>query len=222
MSTRLDEQSRAAHKAMPITFEEWLQWDDEGGLTEWVDGEVIHFMPATELHQRLSGFLEALLRMFAQLYGLGKVRTGPYAMRAVPGGKGREPDVMFVATENLSRMQNDYLHGPADLVVEIISDDSMERDRATKFYEYQDAGVREYWIVDPRANRQRADFYVLDPQGRYQPVPIDPNGTYHSTVLGQFWMRIEWLWQDEPNALAALAEIVGRDQLAAALGRLTA
>src|SRR5438132_103392 len=83
------------------------------------NGEVITFMPATELHQRLVSFLERLLGLFTQLYDLGKVRIGPYAMRAVPGGKGRESDVMFVATENLSRMQNDYLHGPADLVVEI-------------------------------------------------------------------------------------------------------
>src|SRR5438270_5470180 len=101
MTTRLDAQSMPAPKAMPITFEEWLQWDSEGGFSEWVDGVVITFMPATELHQRLAGFLETLLSLFAQLHGLGKVRTGPYAMRAVPGGKGREPDVMFVATENL-------------------------------------------------------------------------------------------------------------------------
>jgi Uma2 family endonuclease len=35
------------------------------------------------------------------------------------------------------------------------------------------AGVREYWILDPRPGYERADFYVLDEQGRYRPVPVD-------------------------------------------------
>lgn len=221
MSTRLDEHATTPRKPMPITFEEWLTWDQEGGLSEWMDGEVVQLMPATELHQRLVGFLDRLIGLFAQIYRLGEVRTGPYAMRAVPGKAGREPDVMFIATENLARMQNDYLHGPADLVVEIISEDSLERDRATKFYEYQDAGVREYWIIDPRPNWQRVDFYLLDEAGRYQPIPIGSDGTYHSTVVGGFWLRIDWLWQDEPDALRALSDIVGPERLMAALQRST-
>ena len=77
--------------------------------------------------------------------------------------------------------------------------------------------MREYWIIDPRPGKQRADFYVLDDKNHYRPVPIDANGVYTSTVLPNFWLQVEWLCADEPNPLTALAEIIGPDKLTAAL-----
>jgi Uma2 family endonuclease len=145
------------------------------------------------------------------------VITAPYLMRAVPGGNGREPDLMFIATANLARLGQKYLDGPADLVIEMVSEDSVVRDRDDKFSEYQDAGVREYWIIDPRPNRRRADFYVMGENGKYQPVPIPNDNRYHSTVLPGFWLDLEWLWQEDPNELAALTEIVGAERLSVPL-----
>lgn len=200
-----------------MTYEEFLAWDYEGGLTEWVNGEVIFHMPAKEEHQRVFEFLIQLLGPFILLFQLGKLKSAPFAMRALPDGPGREPDLLFVATQHLDRLTRDQLNGPADLVVEIISDDSVSRDRDEKFAEYQEAGVREYWILDPRPRRCRADFYVLDAQGRYQPVPLGADNVYRSTVLPNFWLKVDWLWQESPNALAALAEIVGPEQVVAAL-----
>jgi Uma2 family endonuclease len=124
---------------------------------------------------------------------------------------------MVVTTEHLDRLTSDQLDGPADLVVEVISDESVSRDRGEKFYEYQDAGVREYWIIDSRPDRQRADFYVLDANQRYRPVPIADDGTYRSTVLPDFWLRVDWMWAEEPDALKALAQVVGPDKLIEAI-----
>ncbi len=200
-----------------MTFEEYLAFTPESGLAEWIDGEVIVQMTATLEHQQLVQFLSSLLGLFAQIFKLGRVHTAPYAMRAKPEGPGREPDVMFVAAENLRRLGSKYLDGPADLAIEIVSDDSVARDRADKFYEYEEAGVREYWIIDPRPGKQRADFYVRDDKGRYRPVPIDDRGVYASTVLPNFWLQVDWLWATEPNPLTALAEIVGADKLIEAL-----
>ena len=200
-----------------MSFEEYLARDVEGGLAEWINGEVFVYMSASNIHQTMVEFFDRLLGLYVQIMRLGRVHTAPYAMRATAAPTAREPDVMFIANENIERLGAMFLNGPADLIVEVVSDDSVARDRAEKFYEYQDAGVREYWIIDPRPQRQRADFYVLDAQGRYQPVPIAADGTYHSTVLPQCWLRIEWLWQDEPNALTALAELVGVEQLMNAL-----
>ena len=80
--------------------------------------------------------------------------------------------------------------------------------------------MREYWIIDPRPGYERADFYVLDTRGRYQPVPIDPDGRYHSTVLVGFWFEVEWgLSATLPDVLQALAQIVGPEQLLAQIAR---
>lgn len=209
----LEIQTEARDAPLPQSFEEWLTWDYEGGLTEWVDGEVKIYMSASGTHQNVIEFLAALLRMFVQLTGAGTVRTAPYAMRIKPGGNAREPGMLFVSTANLARITNAFLDGPADLVVEVISDSSVLEDRDVKFVEYEQGGVREYWILDPRPNRMRADFYVLDEAGRYQPVPLAPGRIYRSTVVSDFWINIDWMWDEKANPLTALAEIVGADKL---------
>jgi hypothetical protein len=82
-------------------------------------------------------------------------------------------------------------------------------DRVHKFTEYEQADVREYWLIDPRPHQQQVDFYVLGEDQSYHPAPIDDDGIYHSTVIPNFWFNIEWLWQEElPNPQLALAEIM--------------
>ena len=82
-------------------------------------------------------------------------------MKIGPDLPGREPDILFIAREHLDRFRDTYLDGPADLVVEIISRDSRARDRGDKFYEYEQGGVREYWLLDYL--RRQAEFYQLGP-----------------------------------------------------------
>jgi Uma2 family endonuclease len=201
-----------------MSYEEFLAWADEDVHAEWVDGEVIVQMPPKEPHQRVVAFLMSLMTLFIQLYKLGRVLPAPFEMRAIPDGSAREPDLIFIAREHLDRLSQERLSGPADLVVEVISDDSVARDRADKFYEYQEAGVREYWILDSRPGRERTDFYVLDERGRYRPVPPEADGRYHSTVLSGFWLQVDWVTSAEPPAvLTALAQIVGPQKLVEAI-----
>jgi Uma2 family endonuclease len=208
--------SAPAHEHAPeyvqsrrMSYEEFLHWDPEGGLTEWVNGEAFQYMSATAEHQMLVDFLNRLIGLFVQLFKLGRVFTGPYTMRARPDGSGREPDIFVVLTENLRRVRSEQLEGPADLVIEVVSDDSVTRDRVTKYDEYEVAGVREYWLIDPRPNRRRASFFVLDEKGVYQPAPVSADGIYRSTVLKGFWLRTQWLWLEDPPVLEILSEVAG-------------
>ncbi len=191
-----------------MTQKDFLAWEQEDIQAEWVDGEVTIFMATTARHQLILNFINVLLGLYARLYELGQVMTAPYSMRAVPDGAVREPDLLFIKKENLGRMLDLFLDGPADLVVEIISQDSVTRDRADKFYEYQDAGILEYLIVDSRAGKGRIDYYTLDRNGLYQPIVADEQGRYHSHAVSGFWFRAEWFFQDEmPDPLKTLMEI---------------
>jgi Uma2 family endonuclease len=202
-----------------MSYEEYLAWANEDVHAEWVNGEVIVHMPPKQPHQIAVAFLLRLLGQFIELFHLGRLLPAPFEMRAVPNGPAREPDLLFVAREHLERLTEARLSGPADLVVEVVSDDSVARDRADKFYEYQAVGITEYWIIDPRPGYQRVDFYVLDGQGRYRPVPANPDGRYHSTVLAGFWLQIDWLLMGEPpEVLQTLAQIVGSQKLLEAIG----
>lgn len=127
---------------LKMTYDEYLAWaGEENFLAEWVNGEVIVHMPATQLHQSVSAFLYTLLRLFVEMFRLGRVFYAPFEMKLSPTGPAREPDVLFVATASLDRLGERRLAGPADLAIEIIFDDSVVRDREDKFFEYEAAGA---------------------------------------------------------------------------------
>ncbi len=197
----------------PMTVEEFLAWEHTG-FAEWIDGKAYQYMAATLNHQDLVLFLSMLLKAFVDISGLGRVITAPYAMRGLPGGPAREPDIMFVATENFGRMRRVHIEGPADLVIEVVSDDSPRRDRSDKLDEYAAAGVCEYWIIDSRDRRPSATFLVLDGD-TFRAAPLDSEGIYHSTVLPGFWLNTAWLWTEPRDSLGPLLQIVGPEALTA-------
>jgi Uma2 family endonuclease len=188
-----------------VTYEEFLAWADEDTWAEWVNGEVIILTPASNRHQLLVGFLINLFQHFVEAHQLGVVLTAPFQMKIGSDLPGREPDILFIAQEHLDRLKNTYLDGPADLVVEVISRDSRARDRGEKFYEYEQGGVREYWLLDYL--RRQAEFYQQGSDGIYRSVPVGADGIYRSAVLDGLWLRVEWLWQEPlPLLLRVLKE----------------
>jgi len=212
MTAREPPTEKAAMEGQPLqmTYAEYRAWASESRHTEWVNGEVIISMPPKPRHQLLVKFLGTLLNLFARFFHLGTVIDAPVEMRATPDGPAREPDILFLTEEHTDRIAEDRISGPADLIVEVISDESVGRDRGDKFYEYEEAGVREYWLLDPRPKRQRADFYQLAADGHFKPIPIGAEGIYRSAVIPGFWLNVNWLWADEfPDPLLTLAEIAG-------------
>ncbi len=196
-------------KAPPeLSYEEFLAWCDEDTWAEWVDGEVVMVSPASNRHQGIAGFLASILGLYVQAHDSGTVLTAPFQMRLAELRRGREPDLLFIAKARRHLLKKTYLDGPADLVIETISPESRLRDRGERRAEYEAAGVREYWLLDPE--RQEADFHHLDKHGRYRLIELDPLGIYRSQVLPGFWLKPDWLWQEPlPAALPILAEIAG-------------
>jgi Uma2 family endonuclease len=192
-----------SHSTERMSYEEFLRSYD-GTWAEWVDGQIVRLSPASKKHQLLVSFLAALFQFYVEANELGIVLTAPFQMKTGPELPGREPDILFVATENLERLKETYVAGAADLAVEVISPDSVVRDREEKFYEYEKGGVREYWLLDPLS--RLAEFYRLVDRV-YQPVALDEDGIYRSTVLPGFWLRVEWFWQEPlPTLMSVLKD----------------
>jgi Uma2 family endonuclease len=202
-----DEEGRKIPPAGKISYEEFLDWADEDDHAEWVDGEIIMPSPANYRHQKLEAWLENVIGTFSKIYDLGETVV-TLQMKLPDGRPGREPDVLFIAKNNLANLRATYLNGPADLVIEIISPESENRDRQTKFAEYEAGGVREYWLFDPR--HRKADFYQLSSNGQFQAVSPDSQDVYHSAVLPGFWLNVNWFWQNPlPEPEDVLMEVAG-------------
>ena len=176
-----------------ISCEEFLEWADEDQHVEWVEGEVVSLGPVTERHQNIACFLLILLRTYSEERVPGVVCTRPFQMKMAPDLPGRSPDLLSIGRACPSRLREMYLDGPADLAVEIISPESRARDRGDKFYEYEQGGVPEYWLIDPV--REQAEFCQRGANGFYFPVAPDAQGRYYSAVMAGLWLQVDWLWQ---------------------------
>lgn len=195
----------------PVPLDQFLSHLDEDDWTEWVQGKVITLSPASNRHQALSDFLLALLLLFVQSRKLGTVRSAPFLMVLRDQNRAREPDLLFVRREHSDRIRESHLEGPADLVVEIVSADSISRDRGEKFVEYEEAGIPEYWLFDPQ--RKQAEIYRLqaaeEGPHRYNRVLPDPDGYFRSQILEGFRLRPEWLWREPPPDVLDAARELG-------------
>jgi Uma2 family endonuclease len=197
-------------RSVAMSYEEFLTSVNENTHAEWVNGETLLFMPPGTKHQQIVAFLLKLLGIFVDHFQLGEVITAPYEMKVTPDSNSREPDLLFIAQEHLDRLTENRLIGPADLIVEVISPESVYRDRSDKFDEYEAAGVREYWTIDARPGKERVDFWVLDTGGRYRAALPDEKGVYHAAVIAGFKLKMAWLWASEkPSPLLAFAEMAG-------------
>jgi len=199
---------KPAEQQLTMSYEAYLEWADEDTHAEWVNGEVIVFMPAKFAHQVVVGFLYELLALFTRLFDVGQVHIAPLGMRLAHSR--REPDILFVLNENLNRLTDEGLVGPADLVIEVVSDDSVRRDRDDKFREYAQAGIPEYWIIDPRPEKNRSDFYQLNEKGVYTLFATEDDEWVSSTIIPGIRLKPAWLWQaNELNPLTCALEIEG-------------
>ena len=205
----MEEMEIVKHKTPPqgkITFEEFLAWADEDTHAEWEDGQVIMASPASINHQKLILWISSILNSYVRKHKLGEVIIAPFLMRLQVTDQGREPDLIFLKTENLDRLQNTYLAGAADLVAEIVSPESISRDRGRKFWEYEQEGIPEYWLLDPI--RRQAEFYRLGDDGHYHVTLPEAEGIYRSVSVAGFWLKVDWLWQeplpDEVDVLGRL------------------
>lgn len=192
---------RRGDLAKPITYRQFLIREMDNHV-EWVDGRVVPMHPVTDEHADVARFLSALLSHFVEARDLGVIRCEPFQMKTGSRLPGRAPDILFIANANRTRLKRTHLEGPADLVVEIVSPGSRTRDRREKFREYQQGGVREYWVIDPA--RRQAEVFALDRGGVYKKVPT-ASGVLRSVVLDGLWLRSAWLWR-RPKLMQVLRE----------------
>ena len=172
---------------------EFVAWCDSDTWAEWVDGEVVVMSPVNFEHADLHTFLVLLIGNFVNERALGKVVSEPFQIRLGELRRRRSPDIIFISNRQMRMVRTAHFEGAPDLVVEVVSPESQSRDRREKYIEYQTAGVKEYWIVDPVSRTVEA--HVRGRGGKYKQRG-EANGVIASTVLKGFYLKPAWLWQE--------------------------
>ncbi|MBI1899872.1 MAG: Uma2 family endonuclease [Planctomycetia bacterium] len=176
-----------------LTFDDFMSQVGEDQKAELLDGVIHVASPENFDHNDLESWLGCLLKLFAAKRKLGKVNMGKVAFR-LKEGRGVEPDVSFISKRRLSIIRGGYADGPPDLAVEIVSPESVRRDYVLKRRYYEEAGVREYWIIDPL--EKSATFLGLV-RGVFRELPVT-NNVFCSRVVPGFSLDVRWLWRPEP------------------------
>jgi Uma2 family endonuclease len=197
-----------SHPGRRMTEKEFVDWCDSDTWAEWVDGKVIVISPVNLDHAYLFTFLLRLLAAFVEEHDLGTVLSEPFQVRFGTLRRRRSPDIIFVSTQRMANLKRRELEGAPDLIIEVVSPESQSRDRREKFGEYQSAGVREYWIVDPLSTSIEA--YALGKNKKF--ALIEPHDdAIHSKVLPRFYLKPAWLWQAKlPKVSTLLREMASK------------
>jgi Uma2 family endonuclease len=154
------------------TLDEVHSLPDDGNKYELVRGELFVTPPPSDDHETILAKLTRLLDPFVAAHSLGMV----YRPRAVMRFEGSEVEPDLMVRQQRSPGGRDWDDAPTPiLVVEVLSGSTRRRDHLQKRELYLDAGVGEYWIVDPGGRTVRvvragqADEIVADAL-RWQPL----------------------------------------------------
>ena len=191
--------------AMDTTFEDYLE-NYAADFHEFVRGDVIKMSPINLRHDRIMLYVRLLLEAYFERRSIGKVIGAPFTMRLSVTGTGREPDLQVVLNSNPGELHDTFMDGPADICVEVVSPESIQRDHGEKFEEYERGGVPEYWILDWIYRECR--FFRLNEAGLYVRQVEDSSGDYRSPLLPDFRLNVPTLWEDNFPGPAAIAAAV--------------
>lgn len=192
--------------ARSITVDEFLSRYAEQHA-EWVDGQVI-VMANNARHNFILEFLIKLFGLVLDFNRAGILIVAGVPMRLGDGKPIREPDLMILLNAHKDRVKETYIDGRADIVVEIVSPESVARDYGEKFMEYEAAGIPEYWLFDPE--REQVFLYALqerDGKWVYIRQPEDQHGRIYSRLLPGAYLEARWMLDDARPQGAQLVEL---------------
>ena len=141
------------------TYEDYLRLPDDDRRYEIIEG-VLYVTNAPGFdHQFVVSQLSRKIGNFVEAHQMGVVLTAPFEVHLSGTTRPVQPDILFIKSEKLPAVDAKFFAGVPDLIVEVLSPSSIRTDRHIKFDAYEQAGVPEYWILNPKT--RSAEVYTL-------------------------------------------------------------
>mgnify|MGYP006287807965 CR=1 FL=1 len=181
-----------------LTAGDFLDWLEPPRTADLIDGEIFMHSPVSIRHAQLVSFLDRVMGTFVNRHDLGFLFRENVAVR-LSSRNDFMPDLAFYRKERADRIRTNHVEGVPDLVVEALSPRTADRDVGPKFAEYEQHGVREYWILDPETLAHR--FYRRD--GELLVEYADGEELIRSETISGFFVKRSWL---DPSSLVKIDE----------------
>lgn len=166
-------------QAPPRTILEVFESLPQGTLAQLINNNIV-MSPAPDFdHQDTVYELAGLLRAYVKEKSLGKVVGAPIDVYLNQTNV-YQPDVLFLAKERMHLVQQGRVKGAPDLIIEVLSPGTENYDKRTKKKVYEQASVKEYWIVDPKTKMTIGYALLGD---KYVSLPSE-TGVISSPLLG--------------------------------------
>jgi Uma2 family endonuclease len=166
------------------TYPDYRRLPDNGMRYEIIRGELFMSPAPRPKHQEVSLNLALAMHQFVKEHGLGKVYSAPIDLILPDLANPVQPDLLFIRQERLAMVKENFIEGAPDLIVEVLSPSNPDLDRRIKFQIYAQAGVAEYWLVDPE--HRQIEVYVLRGQAYALAGTFGPEQQLRSEVLAAF------------------------------------
>lgn len=155
----------------------------DGTRAELIDGQIYSMALPSWTHQRISMNLSnAISSYIKNMQGDCQVLAAPFAVFLNDDDEiYLEPDISVIC--DVSKLDEKGCHGAPDWVIEIVSPSSKPRDYIKKMLLYHEAGVREYWIVDPEKNMVSVYGFEADLVEQYHFSEAVPAGIFENLFI---------------------------------------
>lgn len=168
---------KAEELLRPLTYEDLEAYDDPRYRYEIIYGELVASPSAAPTHAEIVTRLMLAFGNVNETSKLGHVWASPVDVE-LSANNVVIPDLLFIARDTLRIAKNHVVAAP-DLAIEVVSPSSRTRDYITKRVMYENAGIKEYWIVDPI--KKSVDVLILE-EGKYVRAENE-DGVVRSTVV---------------------------------------
>ncbi|MVN21858.1 Uma2 family endonuclease [Mucilaginibacter arboris] len=187
------------------TYADYLKWTFDERL-ELIKGRIFKMSPApAEVHQRISAIVGN--ELYNYLKGKPcRVYAAPFDVRLVRKSVSDQevttvlqPDICVIC--DLHKIDKKGCIGAPDIVVEILSKGNNKTELKNKYEVYEEAGVKEYWIIQPQG--KMFFKYILNENGKFQPTKILTLGDeITSPILPGFSLSLDEVFAELLNGLA--------------------
>ncbi|MDH4127606.1 MAG: Uma2 family endonuclease [Spirochaetota bacterium] len=141
------------------TYKDYTTLDDDK-RHEILEGELIEMAPAPNyFHQNISKKIFRVLDLYVENHNLGEIQYSPIDV-IFDDHNTLQPDIIYISNDNKKIIKEKGVFGTPDLVIEILSQSTIAKDREIKFSIYEKFKVNEYWIIDPE--NKSVDVFCLE------------------------------------------------------------